>query len=93
MSNGNDWPTKYPWRLLPRSGTHPYVPALLGNILKNPPRGPQRGYLDDGGNEWVPHPHPGGREEDFHWDVQHPDGRHTNIRPDGEIHHGDDNFP
>jgi hypothetical protein len=24
--------------------------------------------------------------------VQHPSGLHTNVRPDGEIHHGDDNF-
>jgi hypothetical protein len=61
--------------------------------LKNPPRGPQGGYLDAQGNEWVPHPHPGGREGDFHWDVQHPNGSHTNVRPDGEVHHGDDNFP
>ncbi|HKI37581.1 MAG TPA: polymorphic toxin type 17 domain-containing protein [Gemmataceae bacterium] len=92
MSVGGGWPTRYPWRLLPRGGRHPYVPPLRGNWLKHPPRGPQRGYLDDAGNEWVPHPHPSGREEDFHWDVQHHDGRHTNVRPDGEVHHGDDNF-
>jgi len=61
--------------------------------LKNPPRGPQGGYLDDVGNEWVPHPAPSGREEDFHWDVEHPGGSHTNVGPDGEIHHGADNFP
>ena len=28
-----------------------------------------------------------------HWDVQHPDGSHTNVDPDGNITHGDDNFP
>src|SRR5260370_12794524 len=22
------------------------------------------------------------------WDVQHPDGRHSRVRPDGEKHHG-----
>jgi len=93
VSGGGDWPAKYPWKLLPRSGRRPFVPPLRGDWLKNPPRGPQRGYVDDAGNEWVPHPPPGGLLEDFHWDVQHPDGRHTNVRPDGEIHHGDDNFP
>ncbi len=93
MSQGELWPTKYPWRLLPRTGLHPFVPPSGRNWLKKPPRGPQNGYLDDGGNEWVPHPPPpGGGPEDFHWDVQHPDRRHTNLRPDGEVHHGDDNF-
>jgi len=92
MASADDWPTKYPWRLLPRRGTHPYVPPQRGDWLSNPPRGPQAGYLDADGNEWVPHLHPSGREEDFHWDVQHPSGLHTNVRPDGEIHHGDDNF-
>jgi hypothetical protein len=23
-----------------------------------------------------------------HWNVSHPDGRYSNIRPDGEVHHG-----
>ena len=27
------------------------------------------------------------------WDVQHPDGSHTNVGEDGEITHGPDNFP
>ena len=40
----------------------------------------------------VPHYPASGREEDLHWDVQHLDGTHTNVRPDGEIHHGQDNF-
>jgi hypothetical protein len=86
------WPAKYPWRLLPRGGSHPYVPPKRRNWLNNPPRGGQNGYLDDDGNEWVPHPDPSGREEDFHWDVQHPEGEHTNVRPDGEVDHGSDNF-
>ncbi len=67
------------------------MPPLRGDWLKNPLRGPQDGYLDAQGNERVSHPHPNGREEDFHWDVQHPEGSHTNVRPDGEIHHGEDN--
>jgi Novel toxin 17 len=89
MSTGGGWPTKYPWRLLPRLGRHPYLPPRL-DWLKNPPRGPQRGYLDAAGNEWVPDA--SANADDFHWDVQHPNGLHTNVRPDGEIHHGDDNF-
>jgi hypothetical protein len=85
------WPTKYPW-LLPRGGSHLFIPPK-GRWPQHPPRGPQNGYLDCDGNEWKPHPHSDGREEDFHWDVEHPDGNHTNVRPDGEIHHGPDNFP
>jgi hypothetical protein len=60
--------------------------------LRNPPRGDDDGYLDAAGNEWVPHYPSSGQEEDIHWDVEHPDGTHTNVRPDGEIHHGEDNF-
>lgn len=89
MSNGGGWPAKYPWRLLPRSGSRPYIPPRP-DWWKNPPRGPQGGYIDASGNEWVPHPR--GQPEDFHWDVQHPSGLHTNVRPDGEVDHGDDNF-
>jgi hypothetical protein len=49
--------------------------------------------LDEDGNEWVPHaPSSTGAEEDFHWDVQHPSGKHTNVTPAGEVHHGEDNF-
>jgi hypothetical protein len=93
MGRAPGWPIRYPWRLLPRGGTHPYVPPIRGDWLKNPPRGPQNGYVDDMGNEWTPHPSASGLEEEFHWDVQHPNGTHTNVRPDGEVHHGDDNFP
>jgi hypothetical protein len=93
MTQGIDWPVKYPWRLLPRGGRHSFVPPKRGDWLKNPPRGLKGGYKDIDDNEWVPHHYTGGHEEDFHWDVQHPDGRHSNVRSDGEIHHGDDNFP
>ena len=51
MQPGADWPAKYPWRLLPRGGAHPYVPPQRGDWLKNPPRGDQDGYLDADGNE------------------------------------------
>ena len=48
------------------------------------------GYEDEHGNIWVwdPRGHAGP-----HWDVQHPDGSHTNVYPDGEVHQGKDNFP
>jgi hypothetical protein len=84
-----DWPAKHPWDKLPRGGAHPYVPPR-SDWIRRPPRGDQDGYLDEADNEWTPHitPAPG----DFHWDVQHPNGKHTNIRPDGEVQHGPDNF-
>jgi hypothetical protein len=88
-----DWPDKYPWSLLPRGGTHPFVPPKRGDWIVNPDRGEENGYADAQGNEWKPHTSPHGQEFDFHWDVEHRNGRHTNIRPDGEIHHGPDNFP
>lgn len=89
MSNGGGWPAKYPWRLLPRGGSRPYM-APRPDWLKKPPRGPQGGYVDAAGNAWVPHPR--AKPEDFHWDVQYPSGLHTNVRPDGAVDHGDDNF-
>jgi hypothetical protein len=58
--------------------------------IKNPPRGEEGGYEDAAGNEWKPHITPD--ESDFHWDVQHPDGYHTNVGPNGEVQHGPDNF-
>ncbi len=86
-----DWPVKYPWSLLPRGGSRPFVPDT-GKWKKNPRRGQVGyGFLDNDENEWVPAP--GATLESFHWDVQHTDGTHTNIRPDGEVHHGPDNFP
>lgn len=94
MSQGiDDWPSKYPWRLLPRGGTHLFVPPKRRDWLKNPPRGLAGGYRDIDDNQWKPDIPFGGNPEDLHWDVQHPDGSHTNVRPDGEIHHGEDNFP
>ena len=27
-----------------------------------------------------------------HWDVEHPDNSHTNVKPNGDVEHGDDNF-
>lgn len=46
------------------------------------------GWEDATGNVWEWDPVKG------EWDVQHPDGSHTNIDPeDGHVTHGDDNFP
>ncbi len=91
---GGDWPTKYPGNLLPNGGLHPFVPPKGSDWIKNKPRGPRDGFIDADGNLWVPHPPPPSDDpDDFHWDVQHADGTHTNIAPDGTIHHGADNFP
>ena len=51
MGIGEDWPTKYPWQLLPRAGSHPFLPSKDRDWLKKAPRGPQNGYLDAAGNE------------------------------------------
>jgi hypothetical protein len=90
VSSGGGWPKKYPWNQLPRKGSHPFVSSKRRNWWQNPKRGPNGGYLDDDNNEWLQHYGATGLD---HWDVQHMDGRHTNVRPDGEIHHGPDNFP
>jgi hypothetical protein len=84
-----EWPNKHPWDKLPRGGTHPYVPPRP-DWLRDPPRGEEGGYEDADGNEWRPHNTPD--PNDFHWDVQHPHGGHTNIGPDGEVQHGPDIF-
>jgi hypothetical protein len=83
---------------LPQGGDRPYVPpkSSRGQPKKVPAggRGGAKGYEDADGNIWVWNP-PGGRTAHGgpHWDVQHPDGSHTNVDPDGKITHGDDNFP
>jgi Bacterial toxin 37 len=78
---------RYPANQLPVQGAHPYVPP---NVAGAPPfvRAPAGGYLDANGNvwEWARDPHGGP-----HWDVQHADGTHTNVFPDGTIL-GPDNF-
>ena len=56
-------------------------------------RGKQKGYEDADGNIWVWNP-PGSPTAHGgpHWDVQHKDGSHTNVNPDGSVR-GPDNFP
>lgn len=48
-----------------------------------------KGWLDKNGNiwEWARANNEAGICE--HWDVQHGDGRHSNIDPTGEVHHGE----
>jgi hypothetical protein len=76
---------------LPQGGSRPYVPPKKSRGQPHRVRGDRGyGYEDEHGNVWVwdPRGHAGP-----HWDVQHPDGSHTNVYPDGEIHQGKDNFP
>jgi hypothetical protein len=78
---------KYPRSQLPTQGTYPYVPPKQKGspgIVKNP-HGP--GYVDKDGNIWVWDQRGHGGP---HWDVEHPDGKHTNVYPDGEAHQGKD---
>jgi Bacterial toxin 37 len=76
---------------LPQGGSRPYVPPKKSRGQPHRVRGDRGyGYEDEHGNVWVwdPRGHAGP-----HWDVQHPDGSHTNVYPDGEVHQGKDNFP
>src|SRR3954452_5804218 len=76
---------------LPQGGSRPYVPPKKSRGRPHRVRGDRGyGYEDEHGNVWVwdPRGHAGP-----HWDVQHPDGSHTNVYPDGEVHQGKDNFP
>jgi hypothetical protein len=81
---------------LPRGGDRPYVPpkSSRGQPKKVPAgRGGAKGYEDADGNIWIWNP-PGspGAHGGPHWDVEHKDGSHTNVNPDGSIR-GPDNFP
>jgi hypothetical protein len=88
-------PNKYPWNELPMSGDHPFNPPLdkAGNPVMK--KGPRKGLLDADGNEWVVDK-PAAKIGNFHWDVQHKNGTHTNVNPrsnnPGSINHGEDNF-
>jgi hypothetical protein len=85
---------------LPNQGRIRYVPPRGYNPENPLPRGPQGGYIDRFGNEWVVGPSrtPG---QPFEWDVQlsrtgrsqigwlSPDGNmaHVNVSPLGEVTH------
>lgn len=74
---------------LPTGGQRPYSPPKSGR--GNPVRVKGGGYVDQYGNRWEWAP-PGQQHGGPHWDVQHPDGSHTNVAPDGTVI-GKDNFP
>jgi len=72
---------------LPSGGQRPYVPPKKAHGKPQRVRG--GGFEDASGNvwKWDPSGHAGP-----HWDVEHPDGSHTNVAPDGTVI-GKDNFP
>jgi len=73
---------------LPTGGDYPFVPQK-GQNLSNPRSiAREDGWpVDADGNRWEWDNVKG------EFDVQHPDGSHTNIGPDGEVTHGETNFP
>ncbi len=89
------------WPLLPKApaqagpGKHYYVPPRR---LPDPQRQAwdrqKNGYRDDAGNIWV-RPKPGAMHGGPHWDVEHPNGEHTNVDDQGNVigGPGHDNFP
>lgn len=80
---------------LPTSGRIRFVPPKNATTLR---RGPQNGYIDKFGNEWVKGPSRTAGQ-DFEWDVQlstegktqlgwlSRDGSHVNISLDGRVTH------
>ena len=76
---------RHPMNKLPVSGRHAYIAPPGAGELKRLPG--NQGIEDIDGNRWQWDPFGN------HWDVQHLAGKHTDVRPDGEIHHGPDNFP
>lgn len=71
---------------LPTGGSFPFVPPKSWTSSQPLPRGPNKGYLDIDGAEWIP---PRGQLlGPRHWDVQKPGGGHRNVTQEGEIDHG-----
>jgi len=81
----------YPKNMLPAGGDYPYVSGAAEEVAPAPGGG--GGYLDQHGNVWQVDPTKARTQKFFEWDVQHPDGSHTNVGSDGSITHGDNNFP
>jgi Domain of unknown function (DUF4157)/Pretoxin HINT domain len=77
---------KYPKNKLPTGGTFPYESPLPSGDVANAPGG-THGYLDANGNVWQVDPTKARTGRFFEWDVQHPDGTHTNVGEDGNITH------
>jgi hypothetical protein len=77
----------HPRDKLPTGGKHPYRSGQPDLEVAPNPEGP--GYLDADGNVWQVDR----TKTQWHeWDVQHPDGTHTNVGVNGEVTHGPDNF-
>ena len=76
---------------LPMEGDRSYVPPKKG---RGQPvwDSAQGGFLDADGNVWIWAKAKHGGD---HWDVQHPDGSHTNVTSDGTVIGGTskDRFP
>jgi len=88
--------SKYPWNELPDSGKHPFVAPRDKAGKKQLKKGNKGGLLDKDGNEWT-WDRSGAKAGNPHWDVQHKNGKHTNVNPEsseepGEVNHGKDNF-
>jgi len=80
----------YPKNMLPNEGAKVYrSPDPTGKVVQSPEGG---GYLDADGNVWTVDKTKARTGKFFEWDVQHPDGTHTNVGSDGNITHGPDNF-
>ncbi len=66
---------------LPKSGDRPYIPPKKGRgqPVWDANKG---GFVDEYGNVWVWAKAKHGGD---HWDVEHPDGSHTNVAPNGRV--------
>lgn len=74
-------------RNLPTKGHAYEPPKVKGANPTDPVHAPKGGgYIDKNGDIWKWSPDPTGKTPGGgHWDVQHPDGSHTNVKPDGSI--------
>ena len=67
-----------------------WPPKYPGNLL---PRGGLHAFVPPKQSDWPKNKYRGPRDAyiDRYGNVQHHDGRHTNVASDGSIHHGLDN--
>ena len=73
-----------PGRLPLRQGSYAYVPPTGDEPVKAQGEG---GFVDHKDNvwKWARRNNQAGFCE--HWDVEHPNGKHSNITPEGDVHH------
>jgi hypothetical protein len=79
----------YPKSHLPTTGKRSYRSPGPGEVVQHPQG---EGYLDILGNKWQVDRTKARTGRFFEWDVQHPNGLHTNVGIDGTVTHGPDNF-